>query len=122
MGNIYFEEKKFDQAVKMYNMAMDSCTAQNKEMKLKIKKNVGLAYIKLKKFGKAIEVYEDIMNDTPEYDIGFNLIVCLYALGQKDKMRTWFERLLMMDIPGQEEEEQEELIQLQSKKEKEVNN
>jgi len=122
MGNIYFEEKKFDQAVKMYNMAMDSCTAQNKEMKLKIKKNVGLAYIKLKKFGKAIEVYEDIMNDTPEYDIGFNLIVCLYALGQKDKMRTWFERLLMMDIPGQEEEEQEELMQLQSKKEKEVNN
>lgn len=84
----------------MYNMAIDSCTAQNKEMKLKIKKNVGLAYIKLKKFGKAIEVYEDIMNDTPEYDIGFNLIVCLYALGQKDKMRTWFERLLMMDIPG----------------------
>ena len=122
MGNIYFEEKKFDQAVKMYNMAMDSCTAQNKEMKLKIKKNVGLAYIKLKKFGKAIEVYEDIMNDTPEYDIGFNLIVCLYALGQKDKMRTWFERLLMMDIPGQEEEDQEELMQLQSKKEKEVNN
>ena len=27
MGNIYFEQKKFDQAIKMYNMALDSTTA-----------------------------------------------------------------------------------------------
>jgi len=26
MGNIYFEQKKFDQAIKMYNMALDSTT------------------------------------------------------------------------------------------------
>ena len=90
-------------------------------MKLKIKKNVGLALIKQKRFGKAIEMYEDIMNDTPDFDIGFNLIVCLYALGDKEKMRTWFERLLLIDIPGMDEEEQEELLQLQNKdKEKQV--
>jgi len=115
MGNIYFEQGKFDQAIKMYNMALDSTMQQNKEMKMKIKKNVGLAYVKQKKFGKAIEVYEDIMSDTPDFDIGFNLIVCLYALGEKEKMRTWFERLLMIDIPGIDEEEQEELQQMQTK-------
>ena len=82
---------------------------------MKIKKNVGLAYVKLRKFGKAIEIYEDIMSDTPDFDIGFNLIVCLYALGEKEKMRTWFERLLMIDIPGIDEEEQEELAQMQTK-------
>ncbi len=82
---------------------------------MKIKKNVGLAYVKQKKFGKAIEVYEDVMSDTPDFDIGFNLIVCLYALGEKEKMRTWFERLLMIDIPGIDEEEQEELQQMQTK-------
>ena len=49
-------------------------------MKLKIKKNVGLALVKQRRFGKAIEMYEDIMNDSPEFDVGFNLIVCLYAL------------------------------------------
>ena len=86
-------------------MAIDATTAQNKEMKLKIKKNVALAYVKQTKFGKAIEVYEDIMNDTPDFDVGFNLIVCLYSLGEKDKMSTWFERLLMIDIPGMDEEE-----------------
>jgi len=26
MGNIYFEQKKFDRAIKMYNMALDSTT------------------------------------------------------------------------------------------------
>ena len=43
-------------------------------MKLKIKKNVGLALVKQKRFGKGIEVYEDIMNDTPDFDVGFNLL------------------------------------------------
>ena len=112
MGNIYFEQKKYDMAIKNYNMAIDSTTQQNKEMKLKIKKNVGLALVRQKRFGKAIEIYEDIMNDAPDFDVGFNLIVCLYALGERDKMRTWFERLLMIDIPGQDEEEHEELMQL----------
>ena len=112
MGNIHFEQKKYDLAIKNYNMAIDSTTQQNKEMKLKIKKNVGLALVKQRRFGKAIEMYEDIMNDTPDFDVGFNLIVCLYALGERDKMRTWFERLLMIDIPGVDEEEQEELLQL----------
>ena len=60
------------------------------------------------------------MNDQPEFDIGFNLIVCLHALGEKEKMRTWFEKLLMIEIPGIDEEEQEELIQLQKKEEKQV--
>ena len=67
-------------------------------MKLKIKKNVGLALVKQKRFGKGIEVYEDIMNDQPDFDVGFNLIVCLYSLGEREKMRTWFERLLLIDI------------------------
>ena len=115
MGNIYFEQKKYDQAIKMYNMALDSTTNQNKDMKLKIKRNVALALVKQKRFGKAIEVYEDIMNDTAEHDVGFNLIVCLYALGEREKMRTWFERLLMIDIPGTDEEEQEELAKLEKK-------
>ena len=99
----------------MYNMALDSTTQANKDMKLKIKKNVGLTLVKQKRFGKAIEVYEDIMNDTPDFDVGFNLIVCLYALGEKESMSTMFGKLLMIAIPGMDEEEQEELLQMQNK-------
>ena len=60
------------------------------------------------------------MNDTPDFDVGFNLIVCLYALGEKEKMRTWFERLLVIEIPGIDEEEQEQLIQMQKKEESKI--
>ena len=74
-------------------------------MKLKMKKNVAISYVKLRKYDKANEIYEDIMNDTPEFDVGFNLLVGLFILGQKEKMRTWFERLLLIDIPGIDEEE-----------------
>jgi len=42
MGNIYFEQKKYPLAIKMYNMAWDSAMPQNKEMRMKIKKNIGL--------------------------------------------------------------------------------
>lgn len=101
-------------------MAIDSTTQQNKDMKMKIKKNVGLTLVKQKRFGKAIEVYEDIMNDSPDFDIGFNLIVCLYALGEREKMRTWFEKLLLIDIPGNDEEEQEQLIELQKKEDNKI--
>ena len=120
MGNIYFELKKYDQSIKMYNMALDSTTQQNKDMKMKIKRNVALVLVRQKRFGKAIEVYEDIMSDTPDFELGFNLIVCLYALGEKEKMCTMFERLLMIPIPGMDEEEQEELLQMQNKLDKPV--
>jgi intraflagellar transport protein 88 len=115
MGNIYFEQKKYPLAIKMYNMALDSTMPQNKEMRLKIKKNIGLCYLKLGAYGRAIETYEDIMNDTAEFDVAFNLIVCIYALGDKTKMKSWFERMLMIDLPGSEEEETEEILALQNK-------
>ena len=84
-------------------------------MKLKIKKNIALCYLKLGAYGRAIETYEDIMNDTAEFDIAFNLIVCIYALGDATKMKSWFERMLMIDLPGSEEEETEEILMLQNK-------
>ena len=98
-------------------MAFDGTLQENKEMKLKIKKNIALASIKLGAFGKAIEAYEDIIHDTPDFDVCFNLIVCLYALGDKTKMKSYFEKMLMIDLPGAEEEETEEILQMQTTEE-----
>lgn len=117
MGNIYFEQKKYPLAIKMYNMAFDGTAQENKEMKMKIKKNIALCYVKLGAFGKGIEAYEDIINDNPEFDVCFNLIVCVYALGDKIKQKSYFERMLMIDLPGAEEEETEEILQMQANEE-----
>lgn len=117
MGNIYFEQKKYPLAIKMYNMAFDSTGMENKDMKMKIKWNIAISYVKLGSFGKAMEAYEDIMNDSPDFDICFNLITCVYALGDKTKMKSYFEWMLMIDLPGAEEEETEEILSMQANEE-----
>ena len=55
------------------------------------------------------------MNESGDFEAGLNVIVCLYALGQKDKMRTMFERMLLIPIPGLDVEAQEELQLLSMK-------
>jgi intraflagellar transport protein 88 len=47
MGNIYFQQKKYPIAIKMYRMALDIIPASSKEMRLKIIKNIGIAFVKL---------------------------------------------------------------------------
>ena len=49
------------------------------------------------------------MTESGDFEAGLNIIVCLYALGQKDKMRTMFERMLLIPIPGLDVEAMEEL-------------
>lgn len=47
MGNIYFEQKKYQIAIKMYRMALDIIPATSKEMRFKILKNIGHSFVKL---------------------------------------------------------------------------
>ena len=47
MGNIYFQQRKFPLAIKMYRMALDIIPTSSKEMRCKIQKNIGLAFVKL---------------------------------------------------------------------------
>ena len=51
MGNIYFEQKRYAMAIKMYHMALDSTSFPNTQMRMRMKKNVGLALVKLRRFG-----------------------------------------------------------------------
>ena len=47
MGNIYFNQQKYPAAIKMYKMALDIIPSTSKEMRFKINKNIGHAYVKL---------------------------------------------------------------------------
>jgi intraflagellar transport protein 88 len=93
MGNIYFEQGKFSQAVKMYRMALDQISNSNREFRLKIMRNIGNAFVKMGQFQDAITSFEAIMEGNPDYHTGFNLILCYFALGDKDKMKRGFQRL-----------------------------
>lgn len=47
MGNIYFEQRKFPQAIKMYRMALDQVPGTQKETRYKIMRNIGVAFMRL---------------------------------------------------------------------------
>lgn len=109
MGNIYFIQKNFLVAIKMYKMALDLIPKSSKEMRAKIRKNIGIAFVKLGNFQEAIETYESILQESPDFPTAFNLLLCLYAIGDKDRLKRYFTVMVNIELPGLEEELDEEL-------------
>jgi len=96
MGNIYFEQKKYPQAVKMYRMALDQISNANKEIRLRIMRNIGNACVKMAQFQDAITSYETVMETIPDFQTGFNLVLCYFALGNIEKMKKGFQQLVFI--------------------------
>jgi len=94
MGNIYYEQQKYPAAIKMYRMALDQIPNTGKEVKHKIVRNIGNAFVRLGQFQDALASYEQIMEGSPDLQTGFNLVLCYYALGDRERMRKGFSRLL----------------------------
>mmetsp|Transcript_1508 Transcript_1508/g.1896 ORF Transcript_1508/g.1896 Transcript_1508/m.1896 type:complete len:170 (+) Transcript_1508:836-1345(+) len=103
MGNIYYEQKKWPQAIKMYRMALDQIPNTGKEVRFKIFRNIGNAFVRLGQFQDAIPSYETIMGGNPDFQTGFNLILCYLALGDGEKMKRGFSKLLSIPIQGMSE-------------------
>ena len=55
------------------------------------------------------------MKGAHEFQDAFNLILCLYSLGDKVRMKDCFTSLLTIVIPGFTEEEEEEMNKTNSK-------
>lgn len=98
MGNIYFQQKKYSVAIKMYRMALDLIPKSSNEMRFKILKNIGHAFVKLGKFQDAIASYESILEGNPDFQTAFNLILCVYALGDKKKLKKYFTVMLGIEV------------------------
>ena len=98
-------QKKYTFAIKMYRMALDQIPNTGKEMRLKIMRNIGNAFVRLGQFPDAIQSFETIMDGNADFQTGFNLIVCYYALGDEEKMRKGFARLLSIPMPHNSEDE-----------------
>lgn len=107
MGNIYFQQKKYPAAIKMYRMAMDQIGHMSKDMKFKIMRNIGVSFVKLGQFQDAIQSFEAVMEANPDAQTGFNLIICYFALGDKEKMKKGLTQLLCVPEFGHDDEEEE---------------
>ncbi|VDP21363.1 unnamed protein product [Soboliphyme baturini] len=59
--------------------------------------NIGLAYIKMKRYEDALSIFEPCTEAKLDFNIGLNFIVCAHALNHKGKMKIGFQYLL--EIP-----------------------
>lgn len=111
MGNIYYEQRKYPQAIKQYKMALDQIPATGKELRYRIFRNVGCSFVKMGQFQDAIDAFESVMTGSPDIQTAFNLMLCLYARGDKDKMRKHFTKMLSIPIPGMTEDDEERMAE-----------
>merc|ERR1719379_953013 len=117
IGNIYFKQEKWTGAIKMYRMALDQIPNDVQAIRFKIMRNIGHAFFKMHQFPDAIDAYENLLIHGAQhldFMTGFNLVLCYYALGDKDKMKSGFTKLLNIEQVGLEDFDEEEMDMLES--------
>lgn len=105
MGNLCFHQGNYPKAIKFYRMALDQVPNTHKDMRIKIMKNIGLAFVKMGQFTDAITSFEYIMAEKPDFRSALHLILCHYSLGDKEKMKRNFAKLLDITLDHVEDED-----------------
>ncbi|XP_037832134.1 intraflagellar transport protein 88 homolog isoform X8 [Kryptolebias marmoratus] len=98
MGNIYFKQKNYPKAIKFYRMALDQISNSHKDMRIKIMQNIGVVFVRLGQYSDAITSFEHIMSESPNIKTGFNLILCYYAIGDRERMKKAFQKLISVPL------------------------
>uniref|UniRef100_A0A667YPW8 Intraflagellar transport 88 homolog n=1 Tax=Myripristis murdjan TaxID=586833 RepID=A0A667YPW8_9TELE len=104
MANIYFKQKNYPKAIKFYRMALDQISNTHKEMRIKIMQNIGVVFVRMGQYSDAITSFEHIMSESPNLTVGYNLILCYYAIGDKERMKKAFQKLICVPLGIAEED------------------
>uniref|UniRef100_A0A673HSD0 Intraflagellar transport 88 homolog n=1 Tax=Sinocyclocheilus rhinocerous TaxID=307959 RepID=A0A673HSD0_9TELE len=98
MANIYFKQKNYTKAIKFYRMALDQISNAHNAMSIKIMQNIGVVFIHMGQYSDAITSFEYIMSESPNIKTGFNLILCYYAIGDRESMKKAFQKLICVPL------------------------
>jgi intraflagellar transport protein 88 len=66
--------------------------------------NIGVTFVKMGQYNDAITSFEHIMVEEGSFRTGFNLILCYFALGDRDKMKRTFQKLLTVDMKVEDDD------------------
>ena len=55
MGNCYFEQRRYPNAIKMYRMALDQVPSNAKDVRFRIMRNIGHAFARLGQYQDALQ-------------------------------------------------------------------
>lgn len=112
IGNIYFRKKEYTKALKYYRMALDQVPKVHQRMRAKILSNIGVAMVRLGRYEDALSSFEESLElsgrSAADYSTALNLIMAAYCLGNEEKMRESFQRLVDIPILIDENKQQQE--------------
>mmetsp|Transcript_23884 Transcript_23884/g.50785 ORF Transcript_23884/g.50785 Transcript_23884/m.50785 type:complete len:673 (-) Transcript_23884:1057-3075(-) len=94
MGNLYYAKLDYSSAIRQYKIALDQTEKDERSVAHKIRRNIGNAYFKSGYIRDAVKSYEDAMSCAPDFQTGFNLLVCHLALGDLDSTKADFVRIV----------------------------
>uniref|UniRef100_A0A671RUI4 Intraflagellar transport 88 homolog n=1 Tax=Sinocyclocheilus anshuiensis TaxID=1608454 RepID=A0A671RUI4_9TELE len=98
MANIYFKQKNYTKAIQFYRMALDQISNAHNAMRIKIMQNIGVVFIHMGQYSDAITSFEYIMSESPNIKTGFSLILCYYAIGDRERMKKAFQKLICVPL------------------------
>lgn len=62
MGNIYYQLAKYGAAIKMWRMALDQLPASARELRGRVLRNIGLAFVKLGQYQDALQAFDTVVD------------------------------------------------------------
>ncbi|KAF0290444.1 Intraflagellar transport protein 88 [Amphibalanus amphitrite] len=109
MGNIYYKMEEYPKALKFYRMALDQVPSGQNSTKIKIMHNIGILFVKMGRYKDAITSFEYCMHEKASFRTGLHLVVCYQALGERQKQRDAFEKLLQVPFDMDKEDHYKDL-------------
>jgi len=100
LGNIYYIQRSYDDAIQMYRMAADTFGPENKEKCRTISAKMGHAYARQGKFVTAIHHYENASRSSQDLSSIFNLLICHAILGNTQEVKKIFVKMLNSAVKG----------------------
>lgn len=104
MGNIYMEQGKYPEAIKMYRMALDQISDIHRDVRFKIMQNIGTVFVCMGRYADAITSFETIMEDQANFKTALNLMLCYYAISDREKLKKTFQRTLQISTGIEDED------------------
>ncbi len=98
MGNAYYNKGQYNDAIKMYRMALDLIPQSKKQLGYKVCSNIGNTFVKMGDFRRALQSLNEVVTNGPDTRSSLNLILCLHYVGRFEEALQVFRKMLESPI------------------------
>ncbi|MBZ3885740.1 Intraflagellar transport protein 88-like protein [Sciurus carolinensis] len=99
----YSANEMYAEALNTYQVILKNKMFSNVG-RIKIMQNIGVTFIKTGQYSDAINSFEHIMSMAPNLKAGFNLILSYFAIGDREKMKKAFQKLIAVPLEIDEDD------------------